>query len=343
MRPGCLLIAAFAILVSPAFAQVYDVTAGFSPGANPNGVWAYREGGNPLAGTPTWDGLGQFAWANASNGPGHIPACMQLVTVPAGFDVQVGDVAVHCRDNTNGGANGEGNILWTAPAAGVVSMTGAFWIARDIGRSVNFIVSVNGTAITGGTVASGDPYSRANPLLLSAASGGPAVLQNIAVNTGDTIQLLTLKGPASPFGDLICIQWTITLQPPAAASIPIGAGCGAAPFVPSLSVGAPVLGSFITFAVANGTHNTSGGLYFSGIPGAPLPLGAGCTAYVDIATVAQLFPIATNASGSWSLMVQVPLAPALAGVQVSLQAALLPTAGPLGLDLTNGVHATIGY
>jgi hypothetical protein len=343
MRPGCLLIGAFAILVSSANAQVHDLKADWSESSNPNGAWAYREGSNPLGGTLAWNGLGQFAWANGANGPGHIPACMKLLTVPAAFDVQIGDVLVHCRDNTNGGANGEGNILWTAPSAGVVDMTGAFWIARDIGRSVNWIISVNGTAITGGTVASGDPYSRANPLLMSAGSGGPSVLQNIPINAGDTIGILTLKGSLSSFGDFIGIDWTITYQPPAAAAVPIGAGCGTLPYVPSLSVDAPVLGSFITFAVTNGTPNAAGGLYVSGVPAAPLPVGAGCTAYVDIPSLAELFLIATNASGSWSLMVQVPPSPPLAGFQFSLQAVLIPTAGPLGLDLTNGVHATIGY
>jgi hypothetical protein len=251
--------------------------------------------------------------------------------------------APHCRDNTNGGANGEGNIEWTAPAAGAVDVSGAVWIARDIGRSVNWILFVNGTAITGGTVASGDPYSRANPLLLSAGTGGPGVLQNIVVAAGDTIGLLALKGSLSSFGDFIAIDWTIAYVPPTAASVAIGTGCGTPPNVPTLTVDAPVLGAFISFAVAGGTPNAVGGIYFSAIPAAPLAVGSGCTAYLDLASFAELFPIGMNGAGAWSLGVVVPNLPPLAGTQVALQAVLLPTAGPLGFDLTNGVYATIGY
>ena len=40
----------------------------------------------------SWNGLGQPGYANAANGAGHIPAVLKLVSVPAGFDVQIGDV-----------------------------------------------------------------------------------------------------------------------------------------------------------------------------------------------------------------------------------------------------------
>ena len=39
----------------------------------------------------------------------------------------------------------------------------------------------------------------------------------------------------------------------------------------------------------------------------------------------------------------IPTVSALVGLQVALQGVLFPTSGPLGVDLTNGVLATVGY
>jgi hypothetical protein len=38
-----------------------------------------------------------------------------------------------------------------------------------------------------------------------------------------------------------------------------------------------------------------------------------------------------------------PPDPGLAGISVALQIALIPTPGPLGLDLSNGLNVTLGY
>ena len=96
------------------------------------------------------------------------------------------------------------------------------------------------------------------------------------------------------------------------------------------------------FWLTQGTPNAAGLMFFSGIPPAPIPLGWGCTVALDLATFAELFPVVADSTGAWALTFLLPVDPNLVGVQVGLQIALLPTAGPLGLDLSNGLYVTIG-
>jgi hypothetical protein len=95
--------------------------------------------------------------------------------------------------------------------------------------------------------------------------------------------------------------------------------------------------------LTQGTPNASGFLYHSGVPAAPLALGFGCSVEVDLAAVSPLIPVTASLTGGWASAFPVPFDPNLVGVVVALQIALFGTAGPLGLDLSNGVIATVGY
>jgi hypothetical protein len=71
-------------------------------------------------------------------------------------------------------------------------------------------------------------------------------------------------------------------------------------------------------------------------------LREGCNVFIDLATLVQWLPFATEAAGVWSTSFMLPNTPALIGAQVALQAALFPTAAPLGIDITNGLLETLG-
>ena len=122
----------------------------------------------------------------------------------------------------------------------------------------------------------------------------------------------------------------------------VGSGCGGAgsPHSPATR---PPRATPRSRAGAGSTPGASGFLYSSGIPAAPIALGSGCTAAVDLASFAPFTPVAADPTGSWGLTLGVPPDTGLVGVQFALQIALFPTAGPLGLDLSNGLHITVGY
>ena len=83
----------------------------------------------------------------------------------------------------------------------------------DIGRSVDWSVKLNGTSLTSGTVYDGDPYSRAMPFDFATGSGGPGALQLIAVVPGDEITFEAAQGSGSLNGDIVGVQFMVTVGP----------------------------------------------------------------------------------------------------------------------------------
>lgn len=134
---------------------------------------------------------------------------------------------------------------------------------------------------------------------------------------------------------------TITV-PPVATIAPIGTGCGSAGS-PLFACTTPRVGQSVTLSLTQATPNASGFVFYSPVPAAPLPIGGCHVVQLDLAQAAELFPLTTNALGAWTLTITLPLAPNLVGVHAVMQAAVFPTTGPLGFDLTNGVIAAIGY
>jgi hypothetical protein len=110
-----------------------------------------------------------------------------------------------------------------------------------------------------------------------------------------------------------------------------------------LACSSPRIGQSGVVTLIDGTPGVSGFVWAGGIPAAPYVLGSGCTVEVDLATAFPIFPVTTNSSGHWITGFALPPDPALVGIQAAMQAALFNTAGPLGLDLSNGVIATVGY
>jgi len=212
-----LALALITVCAALSSATVYDLKADWSDAANANGAWSYREGVNLLPHVASWQSsLGgwssaQPGWAKSENGSDRLPFIFKSNgTETFGHDYLEGDIVMHTWDGTNGAGNGQGNVVWTSPGAGIINVVGSTWIGRDIGRSVNWSILKNAVSLTGGNVQSGDVYNRANPFDFADGSGGSGVLANMSVATGDQIVFMTET--ASVAGDFVGINFTVDYQ-----------------------------------------------------------------------------------------------------------------------------------
>jgi hypothetical protein len=128
--------------------------------------------------------------------------------VPTGVDWHVGDVVVHTTDPANGPSSVPANILWTAPQAGTVTISGSVWQAATLaGRDNSWSLLVNGVIVSSGASIATGGANRANPFLFSNGTGGSAALtQNVAA--GSTIDLELDRTTA--FGYFVGVNFTIT-------------------------------------------------------------------------------------------------------------------------------------
>jgi hypothetical protein len=190
----------------------FDLTSDWSDTQNPSGSWSYREGTKLLPHVGAWLGWipAQPAWAYAESGTTRLPSWFKAVAAANVGDVQPGDIVVHTTDAANGVGHGIANLLWTSPITGVVNVSGAVWMTRDISRSNHWTLYKNDQAITSGDISSGDPYSRANPFRFDQGSGGAGVLEGISVVPGDSLELAI--GKTSTFGDFVGVEFHIAVE-----------------------------------------------------------------------------------------------------------------------------------
>lgn len=202
---------------------VYDLQTDWSDISNPNGVWSYNDGGGAIVNHVANYLPGSFtniqpAWVNAASGVGHIPSW--FLSTNNIEDWLIGDVVTHTWDSStnSGSSTPDSNVTWTSPSAGIVNISGAVWLARNIGRAVNWSLAVNGTTVTGGSLFDGDVYDRANPFSLASGAGGSGVLTGITVNAGDELKLSLAT--VSPAGEFTGINFGVELTAvPVPASI----------------------------------------------------------------------------------------------------------------------------
>jgi hypothetical protein len=152
---------------------------------------------------------------------------------------------------------------------------------------------------------------------------------------------------ADTFGDVAVMSyspgydgWHVISGRVLAESQPQAGACGGGPFFPLLGATRPILGQVLTIA-GQYSPPVPGLLAFSLKPPAATWLGAStCYAYIDLGNAIVLAGITQP---QWSLPVPIPLLPQGAGIEIALQAVFLPTSGPLGFDLSNGVWGRLGY
>ncbi len=213
---ACGVMAGIGAASPDASAQTYDLATDWSNAANPNGAWSYREGGNLLPAVANWQlapwTTAQPGWARSGNTNIALPFLFKSNgTENLGpHDWVAGDVVVHTIDGVNGIGSGDARFVWTSPASGRVFLSGAVWMGREIGRANHWSIQRNASVLSEGDISDGDPFSRANPALFSAGTGGTAALTNVGVSAGDLIVLQISK--TSSFGDFIGARFTIVLS-----------------------------------------------------------------------------------------------------------------------------------
>jgi len=201
------------VLLGTAAAQadLWDLSADWSNAANPNGPWSYRINGavapgpgtrgadsfGPPGAPPIWGDNGSYFGWSQDNGSGS-----GISSVPAG-ELLLGDVYGHTA--------GMLEIRWTSPIAGPIHVSGGAWAIRDIGRSNDWAVTLDGVTQVSGSVGSGDAFNRANPNSFD-------LDLNVAV--GQFVSFLAL--PVDP--DYIAVDLTISSNPvPLPGAVLLGA------------------------------------------------------------------------------------------------------------------------
>ena len=209
-------ISAFVVCILTTFtakSATFNLQADWSDINNPNGVWSYNDGGGAITNhidnyLPGVFVNSQPAWANAASGSGHIVSWFKSVNDT--YDWFSGDVITHTWDSANGGVSTpHSNLTWTSPSAGVIDISGAVWLARNIGRSVDWDLSLNTFTLTGGSLFDGDVFDRSSPSDFAGGTGGASVLTGIPVVAGDQITLSLIT--TSRFGEFTGIDFNIQL------------------------------------------------------------------------------------------------------------------------------------
>ncbi|MBI1369246.1 MAG: PEP-CTERM sorting domain-containing protein [Planctomycetes bacterium] len=212
---ACAIIASV-LAVSPAQAVLFNLKTDWSESANPNGPWSLNEGANALPHVDAWQKMiggwatDQPGWARSEDGSDRLPFWFQSNgNETFGHDWVTGDIVVHATDPANGAGNGLANVTWTAPSAGLIDILGGVYLGRDIDRSVDWRLRLNGTLLTGGSLFSGDLFDSGEPFEFSAGSGGANAVLALAVSAGDVVTLEFERTSVS--GDFVVVDLGVEL------------------------------------------------------------------------------------------------------------------------------------
>jgi hypothetical protein len=224
------------LLITSASAQVYDLADDWTDVNNPNGAWALYKAPGQLFATnqPDWNsnGTGQHAWADEPYPQiAHVPMWAKAIgDLGALFDanyagfVDAGTVYMHSAETERTGTEFS-SAIWTSPSDGLVQINGGAWVAKVENRPQRWVLLKNDVVLTQGDLTQGDPYTKTNPFLFSAGSGGPSAVM-LDVLQGDQIELLIHRVGPVP-GTFVGIDLTLTLTIPEPDTIGLSclAGC----------------------------------------------------------------------------------------------------------------------
>ncbi|MEQ1933541.1 MAG: lectin-like protein, partial [Fimbriimonadaceae bacterium] len=191
-----------------------DLAKDFSSTTNPTQKWRLEKNlGVPftIRQLDFWsNGGNQIAWADQPfNLNAHVPLWMRLTAIdtPGGsFDAQVGDIVMHGAVNSRTGSVNT-SAIFTSNFVGPAIISGHTWLTRQIGRTMEWQIYKNGVFLTKGTLTGNGSTTRANPVLFSSGTGGPAVL-NTNLVIGDKVELRYFSTDNLP--DVAGVNFTIS-------------------------------------------------------------------------------------------------------------------------------------
>jgi hypothetical protein len=212
-------------------------------------------------------------------------------------------------------------------------------------------------------LALGDTQSRlgftADPSLIFVSGATGALLSHWSITSQFRAQVLAGVGDVDGdgYGDLLLGDrnaspagsglgtwggWQLVSGRILAAVTVMPTWCTGGPFAPQLGMTRPVLGQNVTLVGIDCPAGSVGAVGIGPRPDISFHLGVpGCNAWFHPDNWSVLHVAAPGPT--WTFSLAVPLIPQLAGQQVALQAFYLPTNSPIGIDLTNGLWARIGF
>jgi hypothetical protein len=184
--------------------------------------------------------------------------------------------------------------------------------------------------------------------LFASLPGTPSFTTNLLTGVGDVdgdgyADLLLATTNANPTGQPVYFgAWQLISTRLLASMQYKPVTCSGGPFFPQLGVTRPVLGSNMNIVGRDAPTAPFAALAMSVAVSFPQTLGVqGCDAWFDPATGFVLaWPPAT---ANWNTSLALPNDPHLAGLQLCLQAFYGPTNSAIGVDLSNGVVAMLGF
>jgi hypothetical protein len=276
------------------------------------------------------DGLGDFALGTAPYASFGFPPFPPPTPPPSFLRVYLGGswtVAYELGGATEIGVGGTIDAIGDVDGDGLpdFAVSGAA-NASDL-AGVSLRVGATGALLTSETAVANVDYPRFRPA------------DDVNLDGRKEFLVLTpgFDGPANDVGRLR----VSTLAPIAAASaVDLGGGCFA-----TFTATPPVPGTTATLAITGATPFLVGNLVFDFAPPSATPLLNGCVFHANVANVASwwLLPIGVDGAGSLSFPFSIPSFPLAVGFQTTMQAFFFAPANPLGYELSNGIHATVGY
>jgi hypothetical protein len=188
---------ALLLSVSPALAdKIYDVAADWSYVNNPNGVWSYNQGSTPLPSVQYngWGGWGLTVWTTGDTGtkpPAWFKAAgpQDIPVVVESAHWAEGDVIGH---STTLGQGATGNVTWTSPKAGTITIAGKAWDAyHQSDRNSGWLLYVGSDLVAQRNNSNGGVYDierAADAALFANNLMSGKSLDNLSVQAGDVVK-----------------------------------------------------------------------------------------------------------------------------------------------------------
>jgi hypothetical protein len=188
-------------------ATTYNLRDDFSTTENPHGVWSYNLNGSPI--TQTFSGELGTGWCYASNWDGCIIRAADIsggaLDIGSGEDWAEGDIIVH--PYTWGG---DDSITWTAPSAGLISISGLAWAAAYFSdRDAEWTLTLNDDILASRSTIYGTRRTDAAAAFANNVVSGKT-LSDIVVAPGDVVAFT--PHPTTGYAHFTGIDMTVDLS-----------------------------------------------------------------------------------------------------------------------------------